>query len=80
MAATMSRQKINLPPLHLSADDCVGRITKWRLDTLLAGVFDALHLIEAAAADDTDSGKVLIHVAQASSLPTDQRKLEACAT
>jgi poly(3-hydroxyalkanoate) synthetase len=37
-------------------------------------------LVEAAAADDTDGGKVLIHVAQASSLRTDQRKLEACAT
>jgi hypothetical protein len=37
-------------------------------------------LIEPAAADDADCGKVLIHVAQASSLRTDQRKREACAT
>ena len=66
--------------MHLSADDRVGRITEWRFDALLRGIFDALHLIKAAAADDADCGKVLIHVAQASSLRTDQRKLEACAT
>src|SRR5439155_26204845 len=80
MPAPVSRQKINLPSLHLSADDRVGRITEWRFDALLRGIFDALHLIKAAAADDADCGKVLIHVAQASSLRTDQRKLEAFAT
>src|SRR6266487_3308641 len=80
MPAPVSRQKINLPSLHLSADDCVRRITEWRFDALLRGIFDPLHLIEAAAADDADCGKILIHVAQASSLRSDQRKLEACAT
>ena len=53
--------------MHLSADDRVGRITEWRFDALLRGIFDALHLIKAAAADDADCGKVLIHVAQAGS-------------
>src|SRR6266705_4627498 len=77
MPAPVSRQKINLPSMHLSADDRVGRITEWRFDALLRGIFDPLHLIKAAAADDADCGKVLIHVAQASSLRTDQSKLEA---
>ena len=54
MAAPVPRQKINLPSMHLPADERIGRIAKRRFDALLGRIFHALHLIKAAPSDDAD--------------------------
>jgi hypothetical protein len=55
------RQKVDLPSLHLSSDDRIRRIAKRGFDPLLCGLFDALHLIKAASADDADGWYISIH-------------------
>ena len=61
MAAPVPGQEINLPSMHLPADERVGRIAKWRFDALLGRIFHALHLIEAASADDANGWCISIH-------------------
>ena len=61
MATAVPRQKVNLPSLHLPADQGVGRFAEGRFDTLLGRVFHALHLIEAASADNANGRGVSIH-------------------
>jgi hypothetical protein len=61
MAAPVPRQKINLPSVHLAADEGVGRFAKWRFDSLLSRVFNALHLIKATPTNNANGRCISIH-------------------
>src|SRR5438067_2405516 len=61
MSASMSRQKIDLPPMHASTDDRVGWIAERRRDAALPRILHAFHLIEAAPTDDADRRTLAVH-------------------
>jgi len=64
MAAAMTRKKVNLPAVHSSAYDRVGRLAERRFDPLLGRIFHAFHLVEAASADDPNGRRVFSHSAR----------------
>jgi nitrogen fixation protein len=78
MSAPVPRQKIDLPSMHLPSDNRVGGVAKRGFDLLLRGLFDAVHLVKTASADNANGWCVSIHLqkewAQASSLEPGQRK------
>src|SRR5947209_19539971 len=54
MAAPMTRQKCHALALERADDESVGRLAKWSLNFNLIDLLQLRHLIEAAAADDSD--------------------------
>ena len=61
MTAAVSRQKINLPPVHFAADKRVRRLPERGVDIVFGRIAQLLHLIEAAATDDPDCWNVIFH-------------------
>src|ERR1041385_6499291 len=74
MSSAVTRKKINLPPMHAAADDRIGRIAERRLDPLLRGILDALHLVKTASADDPNGWRVFTHSRAIKLQPLRQRK------
>src|SRR5437667_10810156 len=60
MPASVSRQKINLPALQLSADQRIRGGSKWSVDLMLGRIAQLFHLIQAAPADDSDCLAVVV--------------------
>src|SRR5437762_2215893 len=64
MAAAMARQKINLAPANLAANQDV----RWRaergLDLMFARLAQLFHLIQTAPADDPDRRRLVLHLAR----------------
>jgi hypothetical protein len=61
MPAAMSRQKVNAPLVHFSADERIGWPAKWRLHVALARLFHAFHLIKPAASDNSNCRRLVLH-------------------
>src|SRR3954463_3600874 len=64
MPATVAREKINLPAMHLPANDRIRRTAERRLDPLFGRTLDTLHLVKAASADDPDRWGIFSHSAR----------------
>jgi hypothetical protein len=62
VAPAMPWQKIYLAAAYFSANERVRRRAKRRLDLVLARLADFFHLIQTAAADDSDRWKVIFHL------------------
>jgi len=56
MAPPMARQKINVPAGYGAADDCIRGRPEGRLDAMFCHVSKPFHVIQAAAADDSNRG------------------------
>ena len=61
MAAAVARQKINLTPAYLSADQRVRGRPERCVDLVFARIAHLFHLIETAAADDPDRRNFIFH-------------------
>jgi len=59
VATAVTRKKGDALPFQRTGYDGVGRITERRLYTNLAGVGQALHRVQTAAADDADGRRRL---------------------
>jgi hypothetical protein len=54
VAARMAREEEDLPSREPAAEDHIRRRAEWRLNVVLRDVREAINLVEAAAADDSD--------------------------
>src|SRR5437868_3222806 len=66
VTTAVTRQKINLTPANLSANEHVRRWPEWRIDVEFADITQFFYLIQTAAADDPDCWRLIFflgHVA-----------------
>ena len=54
MAPSVPRQEINLSAAQLAADQHIRWRSKWSVDLMLARIAKLFHLVQTAAADDSN--------------------------
>src|SRR5205823_14866759 len=65
MATTVARQKINLTPANLSANERVRRWPEWFINVEFAGITQFFYLIETAATNDSNCRRFILFLGHA---------------